>query len=100
MVGSLEEMVCDRLVCGINNSSLKKRLLVEPDLDYKRAVKFVLNVEMALQSIQELRGKPDVVGRHPRWYKRLSSLRCQIRALALLSAIGVVMKGIPWPGTR
>ena len=98
--GSLEEMICDRLVCGINNSSLEKRLLAEPDLDYKRAMKFVLNAETALQSIQELRGKPDVVGRHPRWYTRLSSFRCQIRALALLPAIGVVTKGIPWPDTR
>ena len=80
--GSLEEMICDRLVCGINNSSLQKRLLAEHDLDYKRAVKFVLNAEMALQSIQKLRGKPEMVGRHPRWYIRLSSLRRRIRALA------------------
>ena len=29
---SLEEMIRDRLVCGINDSSLQKRLLAEPDL--------------------------------------------------------------------
>ena len=35
---SLEVMIRDRLVFGINNKTIQKRLLAEPKLNYKRAV--------------------------------------------------------------
>ena len=56
---SLEEMIRDRLVCGINDPSLQKRLLAEPDLSYAKAVELALNAETATQSVKELRGKQD-----------------------------------------
>ena len=56
---SLEEMIRDRLVCGINDSSLQKWLLAEPVLTYKRAVELALSSETATQSVKELRGKQD-----------------------------------------
>ena len=34
---SLEAMIRDRLVCGINNARIQRRLLQEPDLTYKSA---------------------------------------------------------------
>ena len=33
---TLEDMLCDRLVCGIANSSTQKRLLAEPELTLKK----------------------------------------------------------------
>ena len=39
---TLKRMLCDRLVCGINDSSMQRHLLAEPDLDYDKAFKLVL----------------------------------------------------------
>ena len=62
---SLEEMIQDRLVCGINDASLQKRLLAEPDLSYEKAVELALNAETASQSVRELRGKPESASTAP-----------------------------------
>ena len=35
---SIEDMLRDRLVCGINDDGLQERLLAEPDLTYAKAV--------------------------------------------------------------
>ena len=51
---SLEKMIRDRLVCGINDPPLQKCLLTEPDLFYAKAVKLALNTETATQSVKEL----------------------------------------------
>ena len=37
----LEDMIQDRLVCGINDEAMQKRMLAEPNLTYKRAVELV-----------------------------------------------------------
>ena len=52
---TLEVMLRDRIVCGINYDALQKRLLSEPDLDYVKAVQTALNMEMAAQSVRELK---------------------------------------------
>ena len=48
--GTLEVMIRDRLVCGINDGAIQKRLLAEPKLTYAKAVEIA-------QSIRELRVK-------------------------------------------
>ena len=55
--GILEDMLCDRLVCGINDSRIQRRLLAEPDLNYKKACELVLALEAADKSAQELQAK-------------------------------------------
>ena len=55
---TLEVMLRDRIVCGINDDALQKRLLSEPDLDYAKAVQTALNMETAVQSIRELKNGP------------------------------------------
>ena len=52
---TLKVMLRDRIVRGINDEALQKRLLSEPDLDYAKAVQTVLNMETAAQSARELR---------------------------------------------
>ena len=52
-------MVRDRLVCGVNDNAIQKRLLAEPSLTYQKAVELALSIETAAQSIRELRSKPD-----------------------------------------
>ena len=54
---SLEEMIRDRLVCGINDDSMQKRLLSEPDLTYARAVELLQSIEMASQNVKDLKDK-------------------------------------------
>ena len=55
--GILEDMLCDRLVCGINDSHIQHRLLAEPDLNYKNAYELVLALEAADKSAQDLQVK-------------------------------------------
>ena len=55
----LEVMIHDRLVCGINDPAIQKRLLAEPELTYAKAVEVAQNTETAAQSMRELRAKPE-----------------------------------------
>ena len=56
---TLEVMIRDRLVCGINDGAIKKRLLVEPKLTYAKAVEIAQTTEAAAQSMRDLQGKPE-----------------------------------------
>ena len=51
-------MLCDCLVCGINDSRIQCRLLAEPDLDYKKAYELALALEAAEKSAQDLQANP------------------------------------------
>ena len=51
---TLKCMLCDRLVCGINDSRMQHRLLAEPDLDYDKAFKIVLAMESAAENTSSL----------------------------------------------
>ena len=54
---TLDVMIRDRLVCGINDITIQKRLLSEPGLTYAKAVEIAQSAETAAQSLRELRGK-------------------------------------------
>ena len=62
---TLDVMIRDRLVCGINDTGMQKRLLAEPGLTYVKAVEIAQATETAAQSLRELRTKPDT-GTSPR----------------------------------
>lgn len=51
---SLEPMLRDRLVCGIGDKAIQKRLLAEPKLTYKRAVDLARELETADQDLKLL----------------------------------------------
>ena len=53
---TLNEMLRDRLVCGINEDSIQKPLLSSVDLTYDSAVKRSLAMEAALQNAKEMQG--------------------------------------------
>ena len=61
LAGILEDMLCDRMVCGINDSRIQCRLLAEPDLNHKKACELVLALEAADKSAQELQAKSSSV---------------------------------------
>ena len=52
---SLENMLRDRLVCGINDDSIHKRLLAEPNLTYKKAVELARGLETADRNVKLLK---------------------------------------------
>ena len=54
---SLEVMLRDRLVYGINDKSIQKRLLVESKLTYKRAVELAQELKSADRDMQLLHSK-------------------------------------------
>ena len=56
---TLEPMLSDRIVCGINDDVLQRRLLAESGLDYGKAVEIALNLETAAQCMKEMKSKPD-----------------------------------------
>ena len=53
---SLETMLHDRLVCGINDETTQRLLLAEPDLSYKKALEIATSQELAFKNVQTLRG--------------------------------------------
>ena len=60
----LEEALRDRLVCGLNNNSIQKKLLSEKDLTLQRAVDIAMAAEMAvLQPTEQLtpQNEPEVM---------------------------------------
>ena len=53
---SLNVMLRDRLVCGINDPRIQRRLLSEAELDFDKALKTALEMEMADRDAEELKG--------------------------------------------
>ena len=53
---TLEEMLRDRLVCGVNNEKIQLRLLAEPDLTYARSLQLAQAMEIAEKDRQQLKG--------------------------------------------
>ena len=51
---SLEAMIRDHLVCGINNARIQRRLLQEPDLTYKSAFEKAQAMELAAQDVANI----------------------------------------------
>ena len=51
---SLSEMIQDRLVCGITNTTVQKRLLAEKELSLDKAVSLAQSVEVAEQGAKDL----------------------------------------------
>ena len=49
----LEDMIRDRIVCSIIDNPIQKRLLADPELDFKRAAKLALGMETAIRDVEE-----------------------------------------------
>lgn len=58
---TLEQMLRDQIVCGINDDRIQRRLLAEADLTFDTALKIALSVEAANKNIQDLQKPPSVV---------------------------------------
>ena len=52
----LDESLCNKLVCGLNNEKIQQRLLATRDLDLKRAMDTAVAMEAATRSAKELHG--------------------------------------------
>ena len=55
---SLETMLKDRLVCGINDESIQRRLLAEATLTFKKALELAQGMEAAAKDVREMQGTP------------------------------------------
>ena len=55
---SLETILRDRLVCGINDKSIQRCLLAESTLKFKKAFKLVHGMEAALKDVHEMLETP------------------------------------------
>lgn len=54
---TLTEMLRDRLVCGINDETMQRRLLAESNLTFEKALKIALVMESAYKNMQDLQEK-------------------------------------------
>jgi len=52
---TLNDMIRDRLVCGINHEGIQKKLLAEKNLTYEKALELALAMETAEQDTKELK---------------------------------------------
>ena len=73
----LEDALRDRLVCGIHNNAICKRLLAEDNLDLKKAEQIATAMEIAARDASEL--TPASKG-HDRGVHQLSKLKPSARA--------------------
>ncbi|KAK0146771.1 hypothetical protein N1851_013888 [Merluccius polli] len=53
----LKEMLRDRLVCGVADDRMQRRLLAEPELTFERALKVALAMETATRDVRDLQLK-------------------------------------------
>ena len=58
---SLEKMLRDRLACGINDQTIQRKMLVEKDLTFKRALEIAEGTQAADQGCESQRGTCDQV---------------------------------------
>ena len=54
---SLPEMLRDRLVCGINNKKIQRRLLAERELTLKKAEEIALGEELAAKRVVDIQSE-------------------------------------------
>ena len=54
---ALDEMICDRIVCGIADERWQKRLLAEPKLSYEAALQLALAMETAERQVKDMHTK-------------------------------------------
>ena len=54
---TIDDMMRDRLVCGIKEEKIQRRLLAEPDLTYKRAVELALAFESVSKNTLDLNSR-------------------------------------------
>lgn len=59
----LHVMLRDRLVCGVNNFNIQRRLLQEPDLTYKKALEIASAMEAASKHVSDIHPSP--ISRNP-----------------------------------
>ena len=50
----LNEALCDRLVCGLREETMQRRLLAEPKLDLKRVCELAQGIVVALKDAKEI----------------------------------------------
>ena len=55
---TLNDMLRDRLVCGVNNEQLQRRLLSEPQLTFKKALEISQTFEAATRDAKDLQDGP------------------------------------------
>ena len=55
----LDDMLRDRLVCGVRDARIQQRLLAEAELKFKKAFDLAQAMETAEQNVKELQGKTE-----------------------------------------
>ena len=50
----LNDALCDRFVCGMSNSSIRKRLLTEKDLDLEKAISVAFSLESSIRESEQM----------------------------------------------
>ena len=56
----MEDMLQDRLVCGVNDERLQQKLLVEPQLTFKKAMELSQTFESSVQDSKDLQSNSKV----------------------------------------
>lgn len=75
--GSLEHMLRDRLVSGVNNEKIQRRLLSEGELTFKKAFEIALSLETTAQHMADLQSTPSTSAMASASVKKVSSSKKQ-----------------------
>ena len=77
--GTLHEMLRDRLVCGINEDSIQKRLLSETKLTYKSAVNKAQAMEATMEHVKEMQAAKKLEDETAVTEEQVHMVQCQQR---------------------
>lgn len=104
----LDQALRDRLVCGLRNEGIQRRLLAESDLTLTRALELAQGMEAAEKNAKSLKGTVPAVHnvntgvKRPQCSQRATDAAVQIMkqktvVFAMLSAISAIKRGISRP---
>ena len=89
---TLEDMLRDRLVCGISDDRIQRRLLAKREFSFEKVVEIATATEMALKNLIDLGGKcTTMTTRSTKWTTKLNLRICSQND----SAIAAVETTIP-----
>ena len=87
---TLDQMLRDRLVCGVHDIRIQRRLLAEPELTLKRALDLALAIEAADKDASEIQKGDSQEGQTP-----LNKVGFKVKKVPKLIVIAVAAITIP-----
>ena len=91
--GSLENMLRDRLVSGVNNEKIQRRLLYEGELTFKKAFEIALSLKTTAQHMADLQSTPSTSAMASALVKKvISSKKKRVSPTSVIAVVKIITR--------